>query len=364
MSLGKGSYGAVSLRDGKAVKTFAKLSHLIQEYTALQYLHNCKYIVHSRGVDFEALELHMELYDRSLRKWIEEGPELKRRPNINEIMNIVHDVLMGLVELHDRSLAHGDLKPGNILIRNNPLKAVLGDCGFVSIAKYAKVDRTAPIYRDPVVNHDSSHDMFSFGICFLELLGDTRIVRQASYDELKSVVNEKVHNQEYKKILFNLLNEDKDRRLTARNLLFKLFGEDPPRWSKPVVNCSDHSNHSNNFNHSNHSNERLGNTMSEHERNYVRKLVKDTGHEFEINRSRKGYGALLAYIDNNKISSNDYRINTGVVLMILSSLFGKSGFREQEVYELCERKYSYNQIYMVLNRILSDSTFLNILLGP
>ena len=134
--------------------------------------------------------------------------------------------------------------------------------------------------------------------------------------------------------------------------MFKLFGEDPPRWSKPITNYSDRST------------ERLGNSMSDHERNYVRKLVKDTGHEFKINRSRKGYGALLSYIDNNRINPNDYRIHTAVVLMILSSLFGESGFREKEVYELCEHKYSYNQIYIILNKILSDSTFLNILLGP
>jgi hypothetical protein len=38
MILGSGSYGQVIVRDGKAVKKFSKLSHLIQEYMALKYL--------------------------------------------------------------------------------------------------------------------------------------------------------------------------------------------------------------------------------------------------------------------------------------------------------------------------------------
>ena len=49
--LGQGSYGKVMLKDGCAVKKFKKLSHLIQEFTALKYLQDCKYVVHTKSVD-------------------------------------------------------------------------------------------------------------------------------------------------------------------------------------------------------------------------------------------------------------------------------------------------------------------------
>lgn len=357
MILGQGAYGEVSVRDGKAVKKFSKLSHLIQEYLALRYLNDCNYVVHSKGVDFVNLELHMELYDGSLRKWLEDKRH-KQCTSHEEIMKILHDILLGLIELHDRELAHGDLKPGNILIRSHPLKAVLGDCGFVSVAKYAKVDRTAAIYRDPIISHDSSHDMFSFGICFLEMIAEIKINRQATYDELKQVVVNKVKDPEYLKIIYNLLHQDKDRRPTARSLLYRLFKDNPPKWIKPTLIQLDQSR-SGTGQHG-----RIAVSILSDDRNYIRKLMKVTAYEFKINRGKKGYGALISYIDNYQIQPSSYKIYTAVTLMILSAIFGKSGFRETEVLNLCENKYRLELIYSILQNMLSDHIFISLLLAP
>ena len=354
MIIGHGSYGEVKAKDGKAVKTFSKLSHLVQEYIALQYLEDCKYIVHSQGVDFSNLELNMELFDCSLRVWFEQGPlgPDGPRPTYNQIMRVIRDVLMGLVELHDRALAHGDLKPGNILIKRDPLRAVLGDCGFVSIAKYAKVDRTAAIYRDPVIGRDSSHDMYSFGILFLEMVADIRINRQATYGELRHILREKIDDLEHRKILYNLLHEDKARRPSARTLLHRLFHESPPQWIRPTTLVSEPST------------KRVQISILNEDRLYIRKLMKVTAHKFQINRGKKGYGALIAYIDSHRVESSLFRIYTAITLMILSAVFGTSGFRENEVIELCERKYDRSFIYKVLKQMLSDQVFINILLAP
>lgn len=352
MILGRGSYGEVSIQDGKAVKKFSKLSHLIQEYIALKYMSECKYVVHTNGVNFSNLEISMELYDCSLKKWLENKRKLDG-PTNTEIMKILHDILLGLIEFHDRQLAHGDLKPGNILVMNDPLKAVLGDCGFVSIAKYAKVGRTAPIYRDPIVSHDLSHDMFSFGICFLEMVGEIRISRQANYSELKGVIHDRVKNREYQKIIYNLLHEDKNRRPSARFLLYRMFKENPPRWEnshnlpgKEVVGG------------------RVVVSVFAEERENIRKIMKDTAYDANINRAQKGYGALISYIDNHKIPQSYYEIYTAATLMILSAIFGQSGFRENNAMELCNYQYNMQFIHRVLGEMLSDRRFINILLTP
>jgi serine/threonine protein kinase len=354
MILGQGSYGEVKARDGKAVKKFSKLSHLIQEYMALRYLNDCQYIVHTQGADFGSLELYMDLYDCSLRKWLEDSPN-GQRPSMDQIKKILHDMLMGLIELHDRNLAHGDLKPGNTLIRRHDLKTVLGDCGFVSIAKYAKVDRTAAIYRDPVISHEPSHDMFSFGICFLEMIADIKINRQASYEELRQVLRDKVADMEYRKILYNLLHEDKSRRPSARVLIQRLFGESPPQWKRQSV-ASDPSSVT--------TPGRVIVSIMSQDREHIRSLMKRTAEQFEINRGKKGYGALISYIDAHKIEASLFKIHAAVTLVILSSIFGKSGFRDVEAIELCENKYDKKFIYRILDRMLSDSVFLNILLAP
>lgn len=364
--LGQGTYGEVYVRDGKAIKKFSKLSHLIQEYMALQYLDDCFYVVHTRGVDFPNLELHMELYDCSLKKWLEEqreGDGVKKE----DIMKILRDILRGLVELHDRELAHGDLKPGNVLVSKNPLRAVLGDCGFVSIAKYAKVDRTAAIYRDPIVGYDHNHDMFSFGVCFLEMIADIKINRQATYDELKQVVRDKVENPEYRKIIYNLLHCDKSRRPSARSLLYRLFNESPPKWIRPAIISTAYSSGA-----KSRRDESMGPGRSPHvvisvlqeDRQYIRRLMKQTAYQFEINRGKKGYGALLSYIDNHRIESSLHRLYTAVTLMILSSIFGKSGFRHEQVMQLCDHHYSLSFVFRILDEMLSDNVYVSILLAP
>ena len=352
--LGKGTYGQVSIRDGKAVKNYARLSYLIQEYMALQYLADCRYIVHTEGVDFLRLELHMQLYDCSLRIWLEEhdGHMASRR----DMMKIFHDVLCGLVELHDRKLAHGDLKPGNILIKRSPLRAVLGDCGFVSIDKYAKVERTARAYRDPVIGHDATHDMFSFGICFLEMVGHLRFLRQADYNELKDTVDKYIDDTDYRDMLHGLLNPDREKRPTARETLERLFNESPARWVQLEITLASFSG--------GHSERSSVFSIPREDRQYVRELMKKTADSYEINRAKKGFGALLALLDNNKIEASLYCIYTAVTLMILSSVFGKSGFREAEVLTLSGNKYTMSFVYKILREITSDPVFLRFLLTP
>ncbi|MEM2987121.1 MAG: protein kinase family protein [Nitrososphaerota archaeon] len=350
MFLGQGSYGKVFIRDNKAVKKFGKLSHLIQEYTALKYLSDCDYIVHARGVDFKNLEIHMELYDLSLRKWLQEHDDDK--DYFFYINNIIHDILMGLIELHDRNLVHGDLKPGNILVRLKPFKVVLGDCGFVSIYKYAKVDKTAAVYRDPVVSHNTSHDMFSFGICLLEFLTKIRINKQASYSELQQITKEKVTNKEYRRIISSLLSENKDRRPTAREVFYFFFRSSPKPWSFLSIVPEDFSN------------SKLVVPLDTKDRDYIYNSMKKTCAQYNINRGKKGYGALVIYISSHFVPYEMYMLYIGVTVMILSSIFGESGFYEKEVLELCNNKYQVSMVYKVLEELLSDQMFIRILLCP
>lgn len=372
MILGRGSYGEVTVRNNRAVKKFARLSHIIQEYSALRYLKDCKYIVKVKDVNFEELELEMELYDKSLKKWLQEKRD-KGILNREELMLIIKDILLGLIELHDRQLAHGDLKPGNILIKENPLKTVLGDCGFVSIAKYSKAERTAELYRDPIVQKDLSHDMFSLGICLLEMLANIKINRQATYKELRKIVNDvDITHSRDKHIISLLLQEDRTKRPSARFVLNYLFKISPKQWIKPVYYVSEGSLSDNK--NIIIENNILEQARSDHFKNILNKIdhhqkilsfMKHSVIEYNINRGKKGYYALICYLDKHNINPKLYKIHIYVVLMILSSIFGESkpGFREDDILQLYSDT-NLKQIHSLLYNLLSDKLFINLLLFP
>ncbi len=317
--LGEGAYGSVVKKGNYAVKKFSKVSHIIQEQAALFYLKDCKYIVQSREVNYHKLELTMDLYDVSLRKWL----STNKSSNYDKI---IHDILCGLIELQDRGLSHSDLKPGNILIRKNPLKAVLGDCGFVSIAKYSKQQRTAQSHRDLVVVNDDKHDMFSLGVILLELWYNVKPSVKNSYQDYYRIINKKVQNETHKFLLKNLLNENRASRYNAREVLEILYNKSYKLWKPTDINvqyvikdvC-----------------EKYGKRKLKH----YELLLKKNKNNMKINRNRKGYNALLIFLNNHNINLEYIDYYFVSMLIIMDSIFNNRTADIDNILLVCKVKY-------------------------
>ena len=342
--LGRGAYGKVIKRNNTAIKQFAYLPHVIQEYSALTYLKDCQYIVHAEHVDYKKNELTMELYDMSLRKYL--STECCCFSCIN---TIIRDILMGMIELHDRNLSHSDIKPGNILIRKEPLKAVLGDCGFVSISKYSKQQRTAQSYRDLIVVNDEKHDIYSFGVVLMELIYSVRPIIYKSYKEIDKTIQYEVHHN-HKKLIKSLMDENRLLRPSAREILSSLFNENPHQY-----------------------------IILKYENKYTEEVYKKYGKEvivklesliikgakkYDIKRARYVYKTLINYLYHHTIELRYLNCHLAGILIIFGSCFGNRTPRIQEIIEHCHVKNSKTRLYQVLYDLSNNKEFLNIMFSP
>lgn len=385
---GHGSYGSVRAEGGVAIKTFRNekrsrravppqkfvgpgldgdsgdaeraddLRYLVQEFAALSYLRDAQHIVRAHAIDLHNFELHLELYDCNLMQWL----CVMRSPT--ERMLIVRDILLGLVELHDRGLAHGDLKPDNILVRAAPPQAVLGDCGFVCVAKYTRVERTALSYREPDCQPSTHHDMYSFALCFLNVVYGLFLQRhsdevkgtapgtqvqlfRAALAELISTVSDHQH-----RTMLTTLTGEKDTRPSARVLLQELFGFVPPVWVRPYAALA--------------VTMRPGDASAS---DWLYVWYHYTRKEYAVNRSGQGYISLVWFLREYAVPLSEHLPYAAASLLILAAVFGGKMITAHRIEKMlrvsvpgCDGSYTTSQVYHCVVTLLQDHRFISSLM--
>ena len=362
-TIGAGSYGQVRKVGDIAVKKFDKETHLLAEYSAMKHLEGCRYVVHTSGYDIRKLELKMELYNRgSFRQYL-------RDYNVpdEQIRSIIRDILCGLIELHSNGLAHADLRPSNVLIMAEPdgkgtfkVRAVLGDLGFVSLAKYAKCDRTAASHRPIDIHFGTEHDMFSFGIILLEILGGVRLGEQKNFDDLALLTDTAITDPSNKRLVLSLLQPDRTKRPSARTCLSILFGEE----YRPYIIGSD-----------------VLPALVTEARNELNSNVEEMKYLREgfdnlcskaasvVNCKDRGKLALAILFKRESNSRRSYKFHALVMIMMLTGIFGPKGLKFDRVvrrFKYVEDKYRVyepSHIYEALNRIMNCNEVRLLLLG-
>lgn len=112
--------------------------------------------------------------DETLARLLARGPLDRERA-----LEIFVQVCRGVLALHDRSLAHFDLKPGNVFLRGN--LARVGDYGLAKLLvdgrQTLSVGRGTPHYMAPEMlrgRADRRADLYSLGVMLYECLTGTR----------------------------------------------------------------------------------------------------------------------------------------------------------------------------------------------
>jgi len=297
----EGAYGSVEFYGKHAIKRFKSNTtkeHIIREVAALMYTAACPYIVKIHDFDLYDNTIVMQRYDTDLKEWLSRN---SYSSSSDKKVIIIKNILLGLIFLHERGLVHGDLKPNNILVQHSPFHVVLGDCGFVSISKYARVDLTARAYKELNVSHAPEHDMFSFGVCLIEILTGKRSQR-TDYDSLYMYVNNcDGISSKFKHIIKRLITEDKSHRLTAKQCYAMIFGETSGNASKFVSPAI---------------------VKNINKNNKFYSIFYDLNFRYKINRSKKCYGALHNMFKSTNLSHKECLLYSCAALVIVGSCFG------------------------------------------
>jgi serine/threonine protein kinase len=353
--LGNGAYGVVVKRDGYAYKKFDKLSHLIQEFCAGSFLRNARGIIRIHSADYYEKELKMDLYDMNLREFME------RRSNTDTKRKIFYDICIGLSEIHRRHMVHGDIKPGNILIRmtqepsGDPLRgsgsdgmpaAFIGDLGFVSLAPYSKVRRTTAVYRDEKMLQDASHDIYSLGIVALEFFGDMKVYEKLDHPQVQRYAKKHVKNRTVRQLIISMTDPDYEKRPNIEQVVESIFNTKCPSLNRDVAikEIPDLGKYADQVYH------------------LYRGLSKRSDHS----RSQRGYRSLIIFFSNNRKALRKQRcLHVTSMILILSALFGRSHFALSEAIKWCARNgesTSESEVVAGVATLLSDYEIVKLLM--
>jgi hypothetical protein len=250
-SIGEGSFGKIYLieninnnksyalkkiicHDLKEVLTFQKEFELnySKRHEHIMKIYNVQY----KCLDFTTYSIYvlLELAISDWNKVIKEREKQKKYYTEKEIINILEQIIEGLIFLEKNGIAHRDIKPQNILVyENNVYK--LADFGEAKKMKDITIESTlrgSELYMSPalynglkynkkdVVHNAYKSDVFSLGYCLLfamtlsiNILND---IREITYQNMLDLMISKAlkirYSQKIIKLIKNMLKLNENER--------------------------------------------------------------------------------------------------------------------------------------------------------
>ncbi|KAG2260455.1 hypothetical protein Bca4012_008467 [Brassica carinata] len=168
----------------------------------------------------EQLYIQLELCDHSLSK--KSSLKISER----EILVIMHQIAKALQFVHEKGIAHLDVKPDNIYIKNGVCK--LGDFGCAT-----RLDQSLPVEEgdarympQEILNENYEHldkvDIFSLGVTVYELIRGSPLAE--SRNQSLNIKEGKLpllpgHSLQLQQLLKTMMDRDPTRRPSAREVM-------------------------------------------------------------------------------------------------------------------------------------------------
>jgi DNA-binding NarL/FixJ family response regulator len=213
--------------EGSGVRNFDRFLREYQIAAAIEHPNVAR--VHDFGVADDHAFIAMEYFPLGdLRVRIKEGIPPRRA------LTFLRQMAEALKVLHDAGVLHRDLKPGNVMLRDELSVAVI-DYG---LSKHIELDATltnsgeifgTPYYMSPEQGHgrdtDARSDIYSMGIIFYEMLMRRKpyvagTPMQVIYKHAHSPLPElKAELKRFEELLYNCIAKDPARRYASADQL-------------------------------------------------------------------------------------------------------------------------------------------------
>ncbi|KAL9247179.1 hypothetical protein vseg_020637 [Gypsophila vaccaria] len=190
----------------------------VQALAALGF-HENLVAYHTSWFENEKLYIQMELCDYNLSFHNSSGLLTEE-----EVLKAIYQIARALRFIHEKGIAHLDLKPDNIYVKNGSFK--LGDFGCATL-----VDKSLPIEEgdarympQEILNEKYDHldkvDIYSLGVSFYELLQGSSL-RDTEYQALKEgrlpfLPRNSLH---FRNLLKAMVDPDPTKRPSAKELI-------------------------------------------------------------------------------------------------------------------------------------------------
>lgn len=190
--------------------------------------------IHDHGTLDNTYFMAMEYLKDSLRERLDENP---RFANPSQVLTIIKQIASALDYAHQKDVVHRDVKPENIMFREN--KPVLVDFGLAKLLKSdSRLTNTGitvgtPAYMSPEqiqgIPLDGRADIYSLGIIFFEMITGDVPYQAMDYISLarkhlvKKVPKLPRKIKKYQELLDSMMAKDRDRRISRGNELVDMI---------------------------------------------------------------------------------------------------------------------------------------------
>eukprot|EP01107_Rhizomastix_libera_P006384 TRINITY_DN2050_c0_g1_i2.p1 TRINITY_DN2050_c0_g1~~TRINITY_DN2050_c0_g1_i2.p1 ORF type:complete len:777 (+),score=227.70 TRINITY_DN2050_c0_g1_i2:529-2859(+) len=229
--LGEGSFGQVWKVniEGKmfAMKIITKPKNDIMNeflYARIIGTHDNILHYHSAWVEKGRLHILFDLYENgNLQTYL--AKKYSDPPKEEEILQVIADVASGLSKMHEKHIAHMDIKPSNLLLGPSN-RIVIGDLGTAFSVLEGKKTEGDGLYLAPEVLNGSyaeSADIFSLGLTAYEMASNYVIMRGPFLDGVRAGHVEYperwAHSDKLKSLLNQMMDPNPFLRPTAKEVL-------------------------------------------------------------------------------------------------------------------------------------------------